>query len=332
MAKKLRLGMLGTGIAARKLYLPAFQALKHRVELVACANRTRQKAEEYARLASIPRVVDSAEELLALPEVDAVLISLPIESQPEYVLAALAAGKPVLSEKPVASTAAEGRKLLAKAARYRTPWLVGENFAYMEQADRLFQWIERGKLGAVRLVQATQLTLMDRSNPYFHTAWRAAPKHPGGFVLDAGVHIAHLLRRGFGAPSRIQNLTASFNPELPPLDTALATFEFPSGALGSWTSCFSARYDGPILRVYGEKANAELHYRDAVLRDARGKETRFTPKHDSFTGQFAHFADIVLKGVKPRVSPADALLDLEIMQAIVTPTHRSARRARSRSA
>jgi predicted dehydrogenase len=331
MARKLRLGLLGTGVAARKLYLPAFEKLKHRVELVACANRTRAKAEDYARLASIPRVVDSAEELFGLPEVEGVLISLPIESQPEYVLAALAAGKPVLSEKPVAPSLAAGRKLLAKAARFRTPWLVGENFAYMQQAERLFDWIERGKLGAVRLVQATQITLMDRKNPYFHTTWRTAPKHPGGFVLDAGVHIAHLLRRGFGFPTRVRNLTASFNPELPPLDTALATLEFPSGALGTWTSCFSARNDGPILRVYGEKANAELFYREVVLRDARGKETRFAPKHDSFVRQFTHFADVVLKGEKPRVTPSDALLDLALMEAIVKPTHRSVRRGRSRS-
>jgi predicted dehydrogenase len=332
MRPKLRLGILGTGIAARKLYLPAFERLKHRVELVACANRTREKAEEYARLASIPLVVDSAEELFALPGVDGVLISLPIDAQPEYVLRALAAKKPVLSEKPVAATTAQGRKLIAKAARYRTPWLVGENFAFMQQAERLFEWIARGKLGEVRLVQATQMTLMDRKNPYFHTSWRTAPNHPGGFVLDAGVHIAHLLRRGFGMPARIQNLTQSFNPELPPLDTALATFEFTSGALGSWTSCFSARYEGPILRVYGSRANAELGYRDVVLRDARGRETRFTPKHDSFTRQFAHFADVVLEGEKPRVTPADALLDLALMEAIVKPTRRSGRRARSRSA
>ena len=332
MPRKLRLGLLGTGLAAKKLYLPAFQRLGHRIELVACANRTRKKAEEYARLASIPRVVDGADELFGLSDVDGVLISLPIEAQPEYVLRALAAGKPVLSEKPVAATTAEARKLARRAARYRTPWLVGENFAFMEQAERLYAWLERGKLGDVRLVQATQITLMDRKNPYFHTTWRTAPKFPGGFVLDAGVHIAHLLRRGFGMPSRIQNLTQSFNPELPPIDTALATFELASGALGTWTSCFSARHDGPILRVFGSRANAELHYRDVVLRDARGKETRFTPKYDSFTRQFAHFADVVLKGEKPRMTPDEALLDLALMEAIVKPTRRSAPRARSRNA
>src|SRR3954469_5437682 len=79
---KLRLGMIGTGVAARQLYLPALQRLQNKIEVVACVNRTRKKAEEYARLAGIPKVVDTADELIALPEVDAVFISLPIDLQP----------------------------------------------------------------------------------------------------------------------------------------------------------------------------------------------------------------------------------------------------------
>src|SRR6187401_1420447 len=48
---KLRLGMIGTGVAARRLYLPAFERLGRRLEIVACTNRTRSKAEQYAKLA-----------------------------------------------------------------------------------------------------------------------------------------------------------------------------------------------------------------------------------------------------------------------------------------
>src|ERR1039457_5582178 len=89
MKKRLRLGILGTGLAARLLYLPALNKLRHRIELVACANRHRAKAEDYAKLAGIPRVVDTAEQLIAIPELQAVLISLPIEAQPENVKLAL---------------------------------------------------------------------------------------------------------------------------------------------------------------------------------------------------------------------------------------------------
>src|SRR5690606_35620417 len=99
---KLRLGLIGTGVAARLLYLPAFSRLGRKLELVACTNRTRSKAESYAKLDVIDQVVDSPKELLALPQVEAVLLCLPIDAQPALVKQALALGKPVLSEKPVA--------------------------------------------------------------------------------------------------------------------------------------------------------------------------------------------------------------------------------------
>lgn len=314
---KLRLGMIGTGVAANRLYLPAFQRLGRKLELVACTNRTIAKAEAYARLAGIPRVTDTPAELLALPEVDAVLISLPIDAQPELVLAALKAGKPVLSEKPVAPSLAAGRKLVKAAARYSTPWLVGENHAFMPAIAKLARWVEDGRLGEPRLLQAFQLAWMDRKNPFFATSWRQKPTHVGGFITDAGVHLAHTVRRVLGMPKVIENLTARFDPALLPIDTALALLRFESGALGTWTSCFSAHHTGPMLRVYGSRGTAELGWDNVVLRNAKGKETVFRTQVDSFEAQFSHFCDVVVRGAPVAYGPEEALLDLELIEAIV---------------
>jgi predicted dehydrogenase len=316
--RKLRLGLLGTGIASRKLYLPAFEQVKGRIELVACANRTRKKALDYAKLAGIPKVVNDAEELFALPEVDAVLISLPIDLQPRYVLAALAAGKAVLSEKPIAPSVAAARALVQKAKRYRQPWLVGENFAFMPQVARLVSWVKDGKLGDVRLVEATQMTVMDEKNPYFHTTWRAKPRHVGGFVADAGVHLACAVRRCLGVAKEVKSLTAQFHPALSPLDTAVASLRFPGGTLGTWKSCFSAPYEGPMLRLYGSRANAELFYDHARLVPRRGKVVMYRAGVNSFAAQFRHFADMVQRGTPPAYTPEEATADLELMSRIVS--------------
>jgi predicted dehydrogenase len=315
--KKLRLGLLGTGIAATQLYLPAFRALGHRIELVACANRTRKKAERYARLAGVGKVVDSAEELFALPEVEAVVVSLPIESQPRWVLAALEAGKAVLSEKPVGPSVAAARRLIQAAKRFEQPWLVGENFAFMEHALRLAELVKGGKLGEVRLIEAVQMTFMDAKNRYFRTGWRAKPGHVGGFVTDGGVHVANVLQRCFGTPKVVKQLTASFEPSLPPLDTALALLRFDSGAVGTWTSCFSAHYRGPLLRVYGKEATAEFSWGELVVRRAGGRTSTFKPKKDSFRVQFEHFVDVVKLGRPLALTPADALSDLILLEALV---------------
>jgi predicted dehydrogenase len=317
MAAKLRLGLIGTGVAAEKLYLPAFRALDKKIELFACTNRTRKKAEAYARTAGIPRVFDTADELIASPDVEAVLISLPIDAQPALVKQALAAGKPVLSEKPMAPSVKEGKKLVAATARAGVPWLVGENFAFMPAIARVKSWLEQGKLGDPRLVEVFQLTFMDAKNPYFHTPWRHQAKHVGGFVADAGVHMAHALRRLMGMPDVVKNLTAQFSPALPPIDTAVAVMKFPSGALGTWTSCFSAHYQGPMLRIYGSNATAELYWAHALLRTGKGKETRFDTQVSSFEAQFSHFVEVVKKGVPVAYSPDDALADLTLIESIV---------------
>jgi predicted dehydrogenase len=315
--KKLRVGLLGTGIAPRKLYLPAFEQLKGRIALVACANRTKKKAVDYAKLAGIPKVVNDAEALFALPEVEAVIISLPIEVQPRYVLAALAAGKAVLSEKPVGPNVAAARALVKKAKRFRSPWLVGENFAFMPHVARLVSWVKDEELGNVRLVEVTQMTVMDEKNPYFHTAWRAKPGHIGGFVADAGVHIACAVRRALGTPTEVKGFTAQFDAALPPLDTAVASLRFPGGTLGTWKSCFSAHHEGPMVRLYGSRANAELYYDRARLLPRRGKELAFYGKMNSFTAEFTHFADMVQRGVTAAYTPEEAVSDLELMSRIV---------------
>jgi len=317
MGRKLRLGLLGTGIAARSLYLPAFELLKNRIELVACANRTRKKAEAYARLAGIPKVVDGAEALIALPEVDALVISLPIDQQPQYVLLSLAAGKPVLSEKPIAPSVADGQKLVKAAAKYRTPWLVGENFAFMPHVQRLRGWVEKGRLGEVRLIQAVQATWMDGKNQYFHTPWRHQAKFDGGFIADGGVHLANVVRSCFGLPTRVESLIAHFDSALPAPDTVVAALRFDSGAVGTWTSCFSARYSGPMLRVFGSKANAELRYGDVTLEPAKGKPTSYPAEHTSFFAEFAHFADVVQRGAPLALTPTDALDDLRLIDSLL---------------
>jgi predicted dehydrogenase len=317
MARPLKLGLVGTGFAADLLYLPAWQRLGDRIELVACTNRTRAKAVKFAKEAGIPTVVDTAEELFALPQVDAVMISTPIDVLPRYVLAALDAGKAVLSEKPIAATPAVARKLIKAAAKYDRPWMVGENVAFMSHAHKLKQWIETGRLGEIRFVEVRQLEWMGTKIPFFNTGWRATPSYPGGFITDGGVHIANLVRRCMGDPVTLKSIVGSFNPALPPLDTAVAAMEFASGALGTWTSCFTAHGDWPWLRVFGSKANAEWRWNDVTLSTPAGKVTRFENREEGFTAQFRHFADVVTKGVPQRLLPEENLGDLRLIERIL---------------
>jgi predicted dehydrogenase len=323
MLRPLRLGLLGTGIAARKLYWPALRGLQKQVQLWACANRTRAKAEAFARDTGTPVVLDTAEALFARPELDAVLISLPIDQQPRYVLKALEAGKHVLSEKPVAPNLAAGRRLLKAAQPWLKRgciWMVGENYRFMPHVRTAETWLADGALGDVRLVEVRQVSLLTPENPYYHTAWRRNPAFVGGFVVDAGIHLAALLRHFLGAPTAIHSLRASFNPSLKPYDTTVAVLRFRHGAVGTWTSAFSTQGKGPRLILRGSRADLTLHGDHAVLEPHHGRPRR-TPKRGlGFREQFLHFAACVRERRAPCYGPAEALTDLAVMQGVVEGT------------
>jgi predicted dehydrogenase len=72
-----------------------------------------------------------------------------------------------------------------------------------------------------------------------------------------------------------------------------------------------------MIKLYGSKAELELHWDHGVLISAKGARKVFKAKGSSYYHQFEHFADAVLRGVKLRVSPAETLADLKFMQAIV---------------
>lgn len=313
--------MLGTGIAARQLYWPELQRLNKRIQVVACCNRTKSKAQAFAADCNIGLVTDTAEELFALPNVDAVLISLPIADQPRYVLKALKAGKHVLSEKPMAPSLAAGRALVKAAKPYQKrglKWMVGENYAFLPQVIQAEAWLAEGALGDVRVVEVRQMSIAREDNPYVQTLWRLDPRFVGGFVMDAGVHLAHIVRRYMGFPVELKSLNASFNPMLQPIDSTLGVLRFRSGAVGSWISCFSAQGGhAPMITLRGSRADLEIHRDHAVLLAHVGKPRTYKAPHDSFYGQFHHFADVVNAGARLAYTPADALADLAFMQSLV---------------
>jgi len=114
-------------------------------------------------------------------------------------------------------------------------------------------------------------------------------------------------------------LTALQDRRLLPIDTAVATFTLPNGALGIWRSCFSVRTNGevPMLRAYGSRANLEIYWGHSVLLVHDRKPLVVRSRENGFYHELLHFADSVVRRKKLRFEPRAALLDLELMERIV---------------
>ena len=111
----MNLGIISTADINRKVIPGAHSSAK--VDLVAVASRTQERAEEYAREWEIPRAYGSYEALLEDPGVDAVYISLPNTMHVDWSIRSVEAGKHVLCEKPLTLTLADAERAFDAAER-----------------------------------------------------------------------------------------------------------------------------------------------------------------------------------------------------------------------
>ena len=191
--KKLRIGLIGAGGNMRARHIPGLRALAD-VDLVAVCNRRPTSTRAAAREHGIPRTFEHWQDLVADPDIDAIVIGTWPYLHCPVTLAALESGKHVLTEARMALNAAEAHRMLAAARRY--PALVTQVVPspYGLKGDQVMQeLIEGGYLGALREVQVYSLTdaLADEAAPL---SWRQDAALSGYNMLTLGILQETLLR------------------------------------------------------------------------------------------------------------------------------------------
>ena len=178
-----RWGILGAAKFAREFMAPAIHAAKG-AELVALATSDAAKAAGFQAFCPGLRVHDSYDALLADPAIDAVYIPLPNHLHVEWTLKALAAGKHVLTEKPIAMQATEIDQIIA--ARDRTGLLAAEAYMIVHHPQwiRARELVQSGAIGKVAHVDAA-FSYDNRSAP---DNIRNRPETGGGGIRDIGVY------------------------------------------------------------------------------------------------------------------------------------------------
>jgi len=175
-------GILGASNFALHRMGPAIHAA-HGAELVAVASSSADKVAGFQAYAPAARHITSYEALLADPGVDVVYIPLPNHMHVDWTLKALAAGKHVLTEKPIAMQADEINALIA--ARDASGLVAAEAYMIVHhpQWQRAKEWVEAGEIGTLRHVDA-QFSFYqdDKANI------RNRPETGGGSLRDIGVY------------------------------------------------------------------------------------------------------------------------------------------------
>ncbi|KAM3446837.1 hypothetical protein MY3296_009291 [Beauveria thailandica] len=218
------IAIIGSGIFVKEQHIPAIlqcellslksifsRSLRSASAAAAALPPSASPPDLYAEDAGPGRALA---DVLARDDITAVIVALPIPAQPAFVRAALAAGKHVLAEKPIAPDVAAARALIAYSksdavtrsgggggggGEAATPTLsIAENqrffprftFALQEAAAAAADDDGGRDLGRVTHFSVRVSDMVGTEGKYYKTAWRQAPSYQGGFLLDGGVHFA----------------------------------------------------------------------------------------------------------------------------------------------
>lgn len=253
----LRLGLVGCGGIAD--FVASFARLTPGMGAVACCDRTLPVAGAFARKHHIPRVYDDYRALVADERVDAVYIAVPHHLHFAVLEAALQAGKPVLCEKPITRTLAEGQAIVRMAEAAGVKVGVNYQYRYDRAAYALANAARTGLLG--RLLYARCNLPWSRSEEYFtQGAWRASlASAGGGTLLTQGSHLLDLALWAMGSPPlEAVGMTAQrkfSNVEVEDLAQGILTLA-DGGQIAISSGMVAAQEQALRLEIYGESGTA----------------------------------------------------------------------------
>jgi predicted dehydrogenase len=317
----LRLGL----IAASRIAKPAVvdpAADVDGVEITAIAARDPERARSTAAEWGIPTLFDSYEALIESPDVDAVYIGTPASLHRQPAIAAIAAGKHVLCEKPFAANAGDAR-LIADAARVSPDVVVMEAFhwRYHPYAQQIRDVLESGVLGALQHVEAA-FDIPDGHIARDDIRWNLSLG--GGATMDLGCYSIQWARFAVGGDPEV--VFAEAECPVAGVDGSLvAELRWPSGVTGRVRSSMIAAGDDAevYLRVVGERgemlATNPLAPQNGgallTVETDSGKIVHEVDPSATYFHQLVAFREAIVNGAPFPTTADDGVRNMEVIDA-----------------
>jgi len=300
-------GLIGSGFMGKAHALGFASAnrvfrLPLTAELAVLADAPHAVAARAAEALGFPRATGDWRRLVDDPAVGIVSITTPNALHGEMALAAIAAGKHVYCEKPLAPTAAEAGTMALAAEKAGVATQVGFNYLKNPMVKLARDLVAAGEIGVVRSFRGIHAEdfMADAANPW---TWRLDPSGGGGALADIGSHIVAMARYVVGPIAQVLGECATLVKQRPfeggqraveVDDVATAVLRFASGAVGTieanWMATgrkmgleFEVSGSGGAIRFAQERFNELRLYRTAEPAPLRGFRTiEAGPEHDPY--------------------------------------------------
>ena len=309
------------------------------LRLVAACDVDETKARATAESAAAAgnagvRVYSDVAAILADADVPAVIVATPNFTHKGIVLDALAAGKDVFCEKPMALTVADCDEMIGAAERHGRKLMVGQVLRLMTIYATVRRLVAEGTIGTPRIIRVlrTGARTLGQGGA-FSAAWRAKRENTGGILFEVHVHEFDLMRSLLGDVAEVSAMTENFyHPERDYEDHVVATLRFQNGGIGVLEAGGAHAIGGSEGIVTGEKGSIAYDggkntvvYR---LAEEGAKPVDVPVGRDAGTGvqsELLSFARWVLHGEAPVVTAEDGRRAVQLAEA----AYRSAREKRA---
>ena len=313
--KQVKLGIIGCGIATKTLHYPALRELQDKFKITAVCNHTEYKAKEFSKIVGgVPYTLDY-KELLAMKDIEAVDIVLPIQLNHLVVSDALKAGKHVITEKPIAGNLSDAYDLVKLADSSKQVSMIAENYRYRKVFQRTKELIKSGAVGELNSFSWNIFYKLDENNEYAHTQWRIDHKYEGGVITDAGVHNIAALRLLFGDIASGSALVWNVNSAVGRTDSIKLNFKTTNGINGSFNMSASVEgYSENRLLIFGNRGTIIIKDDDVIIMNLEGESFKESMNDDGgYKAQFENFYDAVQNGGEVVSTFKEAYKDIEVL-------------------
>lgn len=327
----LNIAVVGAGSIAAS-HLKTFTP-ENGARAVAIADVNEEAARARAQEFGIPHVYRDYKEMLELPEIDAVVVCVPNFLHAPVSLAALEKGKHVLCEKPMAIDESDARAMVELAQEQQKILMVGQNYRYRPEVDKVRQLLEDGTLGRIYWVKVGWMRR--KGIPGWGSWFTQKDKSGGGCLIDIGVHMLDVGWYLMGAPrplTVVGSTFAAFGPEKRGLggwgtpnwdghfdvdDGATAVVRFEGGATLTLDVSWAANHpDRMWLHIMGDRGGVTMFDGPlTVYREVDGQVEQWQPEveqKDPRDEVTRHFVHCCRTGERPR-SPGEHGLEVTRM-------------------
>jgi predicted dehydrogenase len=270
--ERLKLGVIGAGMAFERLHYPAYQELNKEYQIAAICDVDRAKAMETAQKVGLGEsdIYTDFREMVRRDDLQVFDIMVPIGKNFTIAeeTAALVSGtkKGIILEKPLGPTPEQAKAAAEIPRKYQVMMMIAENYRYNEETNLIRDLVREGQLGEVDYFicnRAFSLPEDMKQDTYMAREWRQHPDFPGGVFYDGAVHDMAALRHIFGAIDEVAAYGQKKAVSLGQYTVVNAIFRFTSGLTGSYNFYSGGKeLQAPLigLRIMGR--NGELYHED----------------------------------------------------------------------